>query len=212
MTRFSKRQRNLLLSAAFLSVFAMFAVPFLTGTLTPLVGFVSVFVIYWVCFCIPVAIFFGKGETPVRLDLRAASLWIPAIAAMLPVGVFFGADTMSWVGTDPAMAALAVGVALFNGPLEELAWRRTFRANSGGRISFELIGLFLFTLWHVPLYFAEGISFDQGALGLVGGSMMLGAVWMVITRRSNSVGWPMVSHALVNMAAFIPLFAGNFSA
>lgn len=188
----------------------MFAVPFITNTLGPLAGLLCVFVIYWACFCIPVASYFGEGDTPVRLDLRVVSFWIPAVAVALPAGVVFGADTLNWLGAEPAIVALAVGVALINGPLEELAWRRTFRANAGGRFSFELIGLFLFTLWHVPLYFAKGVSFDHGALGLVGGAMMLGAIWMVLTRISNSVGWSMVSHALVNIAAFIPLFAKNF--
>lgn len=152
------------------------------------------------------------GETRVSLRLSAKPVWIPAVAAALPIGVFVSADTFSSVGAEISIVMLAVGCALINGPLEEMAWRRTFRANSGGRVSFELAGLFLFTLWHVPLYFSKGVSFDHGAVGLIGGALMLGLVWMVMTRTSNAIGWPIVSHTLVNIAGFVPLFVMNFTA
>lgn len=207
MKRFSRRQLNLILAAVLLSAISMAAVPLITRQWPGLTGLLCVFAVYWVCYCIPVAIFFREGDTPVRIDLKGVPYVIPAVAIALPVGVAYGAGTIDWMRAEPAIVALAVGAALLNGSLEELAWRRPFRANSGGRISFELIGLFLFTLWHVPLYLAEGVSFDRGAIGLVGGSLMLGAVWMVMTRSSNSVGWPIASHILVNIAGFIPLFA-----
>lgn len=211
MVQFSRRQLQLVLSAVFLSISMSIIVPFVTSVLGAMGGYLSVFVIYWICFCVPVAFFFGEGGTRVRFSLSAKPVWVPVIAAALPVGIFIGADTLSWVDTQAGLVALAVGCALINGPLEELAWRRTFRANSGGRITFELIGLFLFTLWHVPLYFSKGISFDHGALGLIGGALLLASVWTFLTRVGNSVGWPIVSHALVNVAGFIPLFAMNFA-
>lgn len=61
MMQFSKRQKNLLLSAVFLSVFMMVAVPFVPNALGPLFGYLCVFAIYWICFCIPVAALFGGG-------------------------------------------------------------------------------------------------------------------------------------------------------
>lgn len=211
MIRLSKRQKNLLLSAVLLSVFMMAAVPFITHELGPFFGYLCIFALYWVCFCIPVAALFGAGETRVSLSLCVKPIWIPAVAIALPIGVFVGADTLSSAEAEISIVMLAVVCALINGPLEELAWRRTFRANSGGRVSFELVGLFLFTLWHVPLYFSNGVSFDHGAVGLIGGALMLGSIWAVLTRTSNSIGWPIVSHTLVNTAGFIPLFVMNFA-
>lgn len=211
MRQFSKRQMGLLISAGLLSVIMMFVVPVLTGALPELIGYLSVFAVYWVCFCIPVAIIYGKGKTPVGLDLNVSPYWVPVIAIVLPIAVFIGADALAGFEASAMLIALSIGAAFINGPLEELAWRRTFRANSEGRVSFEVIGLFFFTLWHVPLYFSKGVSFDHGALGLIGGALMLGAVWMVLARASNSIGWPIVSHTLVNVAGFIPMFAANFS-
>ena len=105
---------------------------------------------------------------------------------------------------------LAICCGVINGLLEELAWRRTFRANAIGQISFELLGLFFFTLWHVPLYFSHGISFDHDAAGLIGGAFLLATVWTFMTRASNSIGWPIISHMMVNIVGFIPMFAVNF--
>lgn len=209
--RYSKRQMSLLISAGLLSVVMTITVPALTVTLPVIVGYLGVFCFYWIFFCIPIAVIYGKGDKHVGYNLSIVPYWVPAIALGLPICVFFSAGTPAGIGGNAHLLALSIGVALLNGTLEELAWRRTFRANSGGRISFELLGLFFFTLWHVPLYFSKGVTFDHGAFGLIGGAMMLGAVWMVITRKSNSVGWPVVSHILVNIAAFTPMFIANFS-
>jgi hypothetical protein len=147
----------------------------------------------------------------VSVSFNAIPFWIPVTAIALPAIVFFSAGTIHWMRGEAYLLVLAIGCALINGPLEELAWRRTFRASSGGRLSFEILGLFLFTLWHVPFYFSHGVSFDHGAIGLIGGALFLGAIWLLMTRANDSVGWPIVSHSLVNIAGFIPLFVANFN-
>ncbi|WP_421724441.1 type II CAAX prenyl endopeptidase Rce1 family protein [Bauldia sp.] len=199
------------MAALLLSALMAVIVPFVTSVFSPLVGYVGVLIIYWVCFCIPVAAIFGRGPKRISVGLRATKPWIPVAALALPVVVFFAAGPMRWIGSEPAILALAVTCALINGPLEELAWRRSFRANSDDSLPYEVLGLGLFTLWHVPLFFSNGVSFDHGAVGLIGGALLMGAVWTVMTRAGNSVGWPMVSHALVNTAAFLPFFAMNFA-
>lgn len=186
-------------------------VPSVTDMFSPMVGYISVLAIYWIGFCLPVALFYGQGSKRVTVSIKAPKLWIFALALALPVLVCIAANPARWVMTAPTLVGIAIICALINGPLEELAWRRPFRANSDGRFSFELLGLGLFTMWHVPLYFSKGVSFDHGALGLVGGAFILGAVWTFMTRASDSVGWPMVSHALVNVMAFIPMFVMNFA-
>lgn len=186
-------------------------VPFVTSVLDPLVGYVCILAIYWVCFCIPVSLVYGRAPTRVAISLSAPNRWIPATALALPLMVFVAAGPMSWLQSEAYLLLLAVVCALVNGPLEELAWRRSFRANSNNRLSYELLGLGLFTLWHVPLYLSRDVSFQHGALGLIGGALFLGAVWTFMTRASNSVGWPLVSHTLVNVAGFVPLFAANFA-
>ena len=209
--RLSTRQVGLVLAALLLSALMLAVVPLITNVFSPLVGYVCVLAIYWAYFCVPVSVLYGRGSTHVSFGLSTTQPWLAALALVLPAAVFVAAGTMSWVGAGPGILALAVMCAFINGPLEELAWRRTFRANSAGSLPYELLGLGLFTLWHVPLYFSAGVSFDHGAVGLIGGGFVLGAVWTFMTRASDSIGWPMVSHALVNVAAFVPFFAANFS-
>lgn len=208
-SRLTTRQLSLVLAALLLSALMLAVVPAVTGFLEPMVGYVCVLIIYWACFCVPIAIIFGRGPGHVAIGLRVDRLWIPAVAFALPVVVFVAAGPMLWVSAEPGDLALAITCAVMNGPLEELAWRRGFRANSNGSVRYELLGLGLFTLWHVPLYLSEGVTFDHGALGLIGGAFALGAVWVFMTRVADSVGWPVLSHTLVNIAAFLPFFATN---
>lgn len=205
----SPRQRNLVIAAALLVCLMFPVVRLTTSALSPVVGYVCVLAIYWVFFCAPVSVLFGRGPDRVPVTLVFEPRWVPAVSLALPVVVFFAAGPKTWLRADPTVLLLAVGCALINAPLEELAWRRSFRANSGRKLWFELLGLGLFALWHVPLFFSRGIEFDHGFSGLVGGAFALGAVWVVLTRVSHSVGWPIVSHVLVNTAAFLPFFAAN---
>lgn len=207
----TKRQIRLVFSAAMLIVAMAFIVPSVSMRFEPLMGYIAVLAIYWIGFCLPVAVIFGHGGRSVSFSIKQAPLWGPVTALGLPVLVALGAGLFALDRPQASLIAIAMGVALINGPLEELAWRRTFRAHSGGALRFELLGLLLFTAWHVSLLATHGVDFDHGALGLVGGAAMLGGVWVVITRATNSVGWPMMSHALVNMAAFIPHFHQNFA-
>ncbi|MEO1202446.1 MAG: CPBP family glutamic-type intramembrane protease [Pseudomonadota bacterium] len=205
----SPRQRKLVIAAALL-VCLMFPVVLLTtSVLSPVVGYVCVLAVYWVFFCLPVSVVFGRGPDRVPVNLVKRPWWVSAVALALPVAVFFAAGPTTWLRADRTVLLLAVGCALINAPLEELAWRRSFRANSGSKLWFELLGLALFALWHVPLFFSRGIEFDHGFAGLVGGAFALGTVWVLLTRVSHSVGWPIVSHVLVNTAAFVPFFAAN---
>ena len=204
------RQNSLPLAALLLSALMFAVVPLVTTASSPLAGYVGVLATYWICFCVPIALVYGRGPARVAVSLDAGKAWIPATALALPVFVLFAAGLENWLGAEPHILALALLCALINGPLEEFAWRRPFRANSDGRLEYELLGLCLFTLWHVPLYFSKGVSFDYGAAGLIGGALVLGAVWALMTRASDSIGWPIVCHTLTNVAAFLPFFASNF--
>lgn len=210
MKSLNPTQVKLIVCASAIVVGMLIVVPLVTSALSPLTGYLCVFAIYWTCCCIPLAAKFRDGNTNVSLGLRNSPIWVPIIAIILPIAVSFGAGTFEMLDAQINLIALAVLCALINGPLEELAWRRTFRANSEGSMVFEMVGLGLFTLWHVALYQSQGIAFDHGALGLIGGAFGLALVWTFLTRTNNSVGWPMLSHALVNTAGFIPLFVTNF--
>ena len=207
----TKRQISLVAYASVMIAVMAVIVPIVSAQLDPLLGYVSVLTIYWIGFCLPVAIVFRRGARQVDYSIQVRPHWVPALALGLPVMVALAAGSLTLDKPQVSLILIAIVVALINGPLEELAWRRTFRANSGGMFAIEFLGLLLFAGWHVPLLLTQDVSFDHGAVGLVGGAALLGAVWLLITRKTNSVGWPMISHAFVNIAAFVPHFHQNFA-
>ena len=207
----TSRQLKLVGVSLFLVLAMSLVVGSLTSMLGPLWGYLAVFAIYWIGFCLPVAAVFGRGPEKVSLTLGTSIFWVPIVALGLPVAAALGGGLLSLDEFPYSIVVLGLIAAAINGPLEELAWRRSFRANSGGRLGFELLGLALFVLWHVPLLQSAGVSFDGGAMGLVGGAAALGAVWMVIVRVTNSVGWAMLSHGLLNAAVFVPHYVSNFA-
>ena len=206
------RRQGLVVVALLLTPTMFVLVPLITGYARPVIGYVLVLVTYWLGFCLPVAVVFSNGPRDVSIRVRNRPIWIPIAALILPAATFIAAGSSSVLDADARVVVLAVSCAAINAPLEELAWRRSFRAISNSSPGFELLGLLLFVLWHVPLGFSYGVCFDYGLVGLAGGALFHGTAWTLMTRMSDSVGWPIVSHVLVNLAAFLPFFATNFAA
>ncbi|WP_227267778.1 CPBP family glutamic-type intramembrane protease [Roseobacter weihaiensis] len=200
------KQIRLLAFGGALFILMSFVVPPLSQTIAFPYGYVAILAIYWICYCIPAAILFAGKSPPVSARLSGARWFVIAGALALPVLVFWAAGTGHAVSGHVEFVVLAILVGAINGPLEEFAWRRPYRSNSFGSFGFEGVGLLMFTLWHVPLLYYAGVSYDFGAIGLLGGAFAMGFIWLKLTRVSGSVGWPAVSHALVNAAAFIPFF------
>lgn len=206
------RQLALVSSAIALFIFMSLIVKPVTELLGPLWGYLAVFALYWLCFCLPVALLFGHGSRTVAIGLSKDSpSWVPVTAFALPLIIAIAGGLLALDNIPTLLLVLALLMAAINGPLEELAWRRSFRANSNGRLGFEILGLVLFASWHVPLLQSHGVNFAGGAIGLVGGAALLGAIWTFMVRQTNAIGWAIVCHTLVNAAAFIPHFSDNFS-
>lgn len=206
-------QRRVLVTVSVLFILVMFAmVPWLTRALSPAHGYLAVFCLYWICFCLPAGWYFQRRE---RLrDTFSLTVgkdrWIPwAVALQISVVAI-----ASWTLLPDQVPAIAIALALLfglvNGTLEEFFWRGAYLSQGRGDARFQLLGVGLFTLWHVPLALAHGVTYQGGSLALIGGALGLGLFWSFIAYRTNHIGWPVVSHALTNAIAFIGLIAANF--
>lgn len=205
--------RGALIGVSVLFVLVMFAmVPWLTRTLSPAHGYFAVFCFYWICFCLPAGWYFQRRER-LRDTFSLAvgkDRWIPWAVA-LQVGVVAIASWILLPDQVPAIAiVLALVFGLVNGTLEEFFWRGSYLSRGRGDARFQMLGVGLFTLWHVPLALAHGVTYQGGSLALVGGALGLGLFWGFLAYRTNHIGWPIVSHALTNAIAFIGLIAANF--
>ncbi len=182
------------------------AVPAVSAAVAFPYSYVCILAIYWIIYCIPVAVGCAGDHPKVTVRLSRVRWPVIAVALALPCFVAIGAGTPGARFGDIELILLAIAVGAINGPLEEFAWRRTYRSNGSGSWRFEGLGLLMFTLWHIPLLLFSGVSYEFGALGLLGSAFFMGLVWLMMARATNSIGWPAVSHALVNIAAFIPFF------
>ncbi|MCP5084478.1 MAG: CPBP family intramembrane metalloprotease [Alphaproteobacteria bacterium] len=208
IARWSAR-RQLVCVSMVLVVSMSLLVPWLTRTLGPLHGYLTCFAVYWLCFCLPAGWWFIRPGHSLKLfDLSVGKdRWVPWVIAA-QIGIVALSTWIMVPNHIPAFvvpAAMAFG--LVNGVLEEFFWRGAYLEQGRGDAAFQLLGVGLFTAWHVPLIFAHGITYPGGAGALVGGALGMGLFWSFIAARRKSIGWPVVSHVLTNMVAFIGFFA-----
>ena len=187
-------------------------VPWLTRVLGPARGYIAVFCLYWFFFCLPAGWYFQRGvRWRDRLSLKVgAARWVPWVVALQVLAVAISSWFMRPEHVPLVAVAMAAAMALVNGFCEEFFWRGAYLEQGGDDLRFQVLGVVLFTGWHVPLAFAHGITYPGGVLPLVGGALGLGAFWMAIALRTGRIGWPILSHILTNCAAFIALAALNF--
>ena len=206
------KQIALTLHAALLIGALFFMVPALTGW-HPQYGYLFALTFYWLAFCLPVIGWHALEGNDGRLfseKLPWRDWWLIPLL-LLQVG------SVAIVNFVPNTSILSQGgmylallIAAINGPVEEMAWRGgflgTFRDRP--RLGFWL-GWCLFTAWHVPLAMSVGISFDGGALALIGGAAALGLLWSWVAWRTGSVFYVSIAHGLTNIFAFWVLFDRN---
>ena len=67
-----------------------------------------------------------------------------------------------------------------------------------------------FTCWHFALLFAKGVSYHGGALALVGGAGMMGAIWGYVMFKTKNIKVTICAHIITNFFAFSQLIYVNF--
>jgi membrane protease YdiL (CAAX protease family) len=136
--------------------------------------------------------------------------WI-ALAAFLPaLGTFFISFLPNAALLTFSTSVLIVLTAVLNGFIEELYWRGLYLLEypDNHRIGF-LFSWLLFGAWHISLWFARGVIYEDGFLTLVGGSYGLGLLWTWSARTSRNLRTVVPAHILTNIFAFTALFLNN---
>jgi len=207
----SYRNALVLITAMFI-VLMFLIVPLLTSHLGSIWGSFTVFLIYWFFFCLPLGWFFQRNGA-VRRNLSLAlggANWVPwAVAAQITL-----IAVASWFMLPENVPLIAMILAFtfgtLNGFLEEFFWRGAFLEQGRGNMSFQLLGVGLFTLWHVPLVLAHGVHYEGGPAALIGGALFLGIFWFWIANRTDRIGWSVVAHMFTNVIAFVGHITVNF--
>ena len=133
-----------------------------------------------------------------------------ALAFVPILGAFFVAflPIVGDLRVTTFLAAAAISVV--NGALEEIFWRGVTLASVEGRGEWRryVVAATLFTIFHFA-FLRLGLDYQGGALALVGGAGVMGALWTVVAVKTASVRPSIVAHQLVNTLAFSSLFTNN---
>jgi membrane protease YdiL (CAAX protease family) len=209
------KKRALLISSVVLLPFTFLLFQFTTQLLGAKWGYITGFLGYW-SYCL-LTVWYLSGP-----DLEYFKcMWYPrrsgkyvkwiALAAFLPaLGTFF----VSFLPNAPLLtfstAILLVLTAVINGSIEELYWRGLYLVEypNDTRIGF-IFSWLLFGAWHISLWFARGITYEDGFLALVGGAFGLGLLWTWSARTSGNLRTVIPAHILTNLFAFTALFVDN---
>ena len=180
----------------------------------PLTAFALAMLAYWAYLASVTTVVVIKDRSlAMRLrDLLAPSkdLRFGALAFVPVLGALFVAflPIVSELRATVFFVAAAIGVV--NGALEEVFWRGVTLASVEGRGKWApyVASATLFTIFHFA-FLRLGLDYQGGALTLVGGAAVMGALWMAVALKTESLRPSIVAHQLVNALAFSSLFTSN---
>ncbi len=176
-------------------------------------GYLAGFLFYW-AFCIVFALIVLDQKqwkeiygTKPKMLVQGWSLlaFVPALGPLLMAFIPSVSAFTPW-------AFLVLGiVSVCNGVTEELFWRGVFIASfRKDVIKAYVYPTLFFCLWHFALAGVEEVRYQGGAWALVGGALMLGAIWGWVAYRQQSVFVTTLAHIIVNFFAFSGLIADNW--
>jgi len=206
-------KKRVLLFSSFFVLPVMMLIFFITTELFGAInGYLVGLTIYW-CYCaIFILILSDKSQFLKIFRLRLNSkreLMYYSLAFFPIIGVAY-VNFFPYLKQITFQIFLLVAItSIINGVIEEIYWRGLYL------IEFEantIIGLwlstFLFSTWHISIYFISNINFG-GFIPLVFGAAFMGLVWAYCSRKLQSIMPVIIAHILVNIFAFTGLYIKN---
>ena len=180
----------------------------------PLTAFAVAMLVYWAYLAsITTAVVLKDRTLAERLRALLGPSKSPGFGALafVPIGgAFFVAflPIVRELHATTFVAAAVIGVV--NGALEEIYWRGVTLASIESRNKWirYVAAATLFTVFHFA-FLQLGLDYQGGALALVGGAGVMGALWTFVAVKTESVRPTIVAHQLVNALAFSSLFTNN---
>jgi membrane protease YdiL (CAAX protease family) len=163
--------------------------------------FVGLFV-YWLLWGLAYPLWLLGKERVLDLTRIRKFDVIALLLALIPV-IFAGIGRIQGVQYEKPTTWVALGLlgtAVGNGIFEEVLWRGTYMAlfpdNPWLRIVWPSLG---FALWH----YAPGSVSSGDVLSLMLGTAFLGLLLGFLARRTDSIGWSILSHTLAGIITVI---------
>ncbi|UCC11635.1 MAG: CPBP family intramembrane metalloprotease [candidate division WOR-3 bacterium] len=215
----STRERVLLIAAPALFPVTLGLFQFCSAVIGGLRGYILGLVIYWIiCVSVSVYILYGNRAFFDLYRIRSKNLtatgMISVIVTFIPViATFSVAFLKAYHLITTTIFIVLIIMSALNGFIEELLWRGTYFvvfAEKDTRIAY-FMPTFYFALWHVSLFFYRGIRYTGGIAALVGGALIMGAIWAWGVSRQKSLLFCTIAHILTNFFAFSQFLVENWA-
>jgi membrane protease YdiL (CAAX protease family) len=182
-------------------------------------GYILGLIVYWIiCLSISLYVLYKNRTFADLFKMPPKGLtitdMISIIVTFLPVIVTFSIAFLPvrHIVTTSIFIALII-ISITNGFTEELFWRGTYFVVFGGkdkRLAY-IFPTFYFALWHVSLFFYRGVRYSGGFAALVGGALIMGAIWAWGVSRQRSILLSTAAHILTNFFAFSQFLVENWT-
>jgi membrane protease YdiL (CAAX protease family) len=181
----------------------------LTRSFAPLVGYALGLCCHWAFLALVLWRSTTETQRSIWLVVVSPGRWLTFLC-ILPVFVTGLAGMAALDLVPPGLLLPIAFAAILNATLEEMFWRGAIVPKPDDRSA--AMAVILFAGWHVVLLAANGIVLPGGPAVLLVGAALLGSIWMAARLRTGTLGAGILSHAAVNLFAFIALYAANVPA
>ena len=203
-------RKNLVYYSLFIPPIMIILFAFFSNYFGKTIGYFVPYAIYLMILLLG-SIFF-MPEKKHKFKARTNYRFFYYIVAFIPViATFFVAflPTLPYIRLN--LLLLLIVFSLLNGILEENFWRVTFNKVFGNNIILSyFVPTIIFSLWHFALLFASDVNYHGGALALVGGASVMGAIWGIVMFKTKNPKVIMSAHVLTNFFAFSQLLYQNW--
>ena len=207
MKRYSLLFLQLGIVAACFAIFAFF------GRLAnPLNAYLFSFLAYWILISFTsLGLILCNVELATQLKtylINPKRKYLLGLNFVPVVGVLFVVFIPNIPNLDIWLLSGVIVISLFNGVFEELFWRGIVLVRYANSTLLLLASMALFTVFHFAFLFLP-LAYQGGTVNLVGGSAIMGLLWLFVAKYTKNITFAMLAHVLVNLFAFTGLFIDN---
>ena len=138
--------------------------------------------------------------------VKSHKLWLSLLCFIPSALVFFVAFLPLMASVNCWLLLLTGFIGLVNGFLEEAYWRGRIYKTPG--IWFAIVSTLLFAGNHASFLFFD-LTYQGGAPNLIGGPLIMGALWLAVAQKTGTIKYGIVAHQIVNALAFYSLLVAN---
>lgn len=178
----------------------------------PLNAYIFSFLAYWILISFAsISFILLDSRKTAKLSnylIKAKRKYLLGLSFVPTMGVLFIVFLPNLPSLNPWLLSAVLLISLFNGVLEELFWRGITLVEYAESVPLLFISTALFTTFHFAFLLLP-LEYQGGAVNLVAGSAIMGALWLFVAKYTENITAIMVAHVLVNLFAFVGLFIDN---